>query len=287
MTSNGLLPEAKLYATDPEVQKAWVEWSKFRECSKCHRPFHWLSAFGAWECRQHLGPITSRRVVCKRTGISKLEWRYWDCCGKKPYTVHRQTSENVWGYCRATRPVTDRFPMEPQVPGCVPCDHTESDNILDDGIRTGLKVMSDEYSFGPEGGYKVNDTVLYNGEEKMVTQVYFDKTVDLQDVDKERIKPHKIIWPGVEYNIGPDVFCDWNLKGASMPVKIISNSTRKGICLKIMDLGMAVHEIAAMIPHMPPGATERPGWQFEERDGRIVYPHIRNAASRLKHMKKY
>jgi len=50
---------------------------------------------------------------------------------------------------------------------------------------------------------------------------------------------------------------------------------------------MAVHEIAAMIPHMPPGATERPGWQFEERDGRIVYPHIRNAASRLKHMKKY
>jgi len=158
---------------------------------------------------------------------------------------------------------------------------------LDDGIRINLKPISHEYSFGPEGGYRVNDTVLYKGEEKIVSQVYFDKTVDLQDVDRERIPPHQIIWPGVEYKIGPEVYCDWNLVGASMPVKILSNSKRKGISLKIMDLGMAVHEIAAMIPHMPPGATDRPGWQFETRDGKVVYPHIRNAANRLHHMQTY
>ena len=120
MTSNGLLPEAKLYATDEEVQKAWIEWSKFRECAKCRKPFNWLDSFGAWKCTQHLGPVSSRRVRDPRTGISKLEWRYWDCCGKKPYTIHRQTSENVCGYCRTTWPVVDRFPREPEVPGCVP-----------------------------------------------------------------------------------------------------------------------------------------------------------------------
>jgi hypothetical protein len=284
MSSNGLLPEAKLYATDEEVQKAWVEWSRFRECSKCQRPFHWLSAFGAWECKQHLGPVTSRRVVDKRTGISKLEWRYWDCCGKKPYTLHRQTSENVWGYCRTTRPCVDTFPTTPDVPGCVPCDHTESDNILDDGIRINLKPMSADYSFGPEGGYRVNDTVLYNGEEKIVAQVYFDKTLDLQDVDRQRIPPYQIIWPDVEWKLGPEVYCEWNLKRQSMPVKILGHNKRDGISLKIMDLGMAVHEIAAMIPHMPGGATERPGWQFEKRDGKVVYPHIRNAANRLDYL---
>lgn len=287
MSNNGLLPEAKLYATDEEVQKAWVEWSKFRQCAKCSKPFNWLHSYGAWECKQHLGPITSRRVYDKRTGISKLEWRYWDCCGKKPYTIQRQTSENIWGYCRTTRPVVDSFPRAPEVPGCVPCDHTESDHILDDGIRIGLKAIHNDYSFSPEGGYKVNDTVLYNGEEKIVSQVYFDKTVDLQDVDKERISPTKLIWPEVEFKLGPNVFCDWNIPNQSMPVKIIENTSRNGISLKIMNLGMAVHEIAAMIPHMPPGATERPGWAFEKHNGKVVYPHIRNAANRLKHMKKY
>ena len=64
--------------------------------------------------------------------------------------------------------------------------------------------------------------------------MYFDKTVDLQDVDRERIPPHKLIWPGVEYKIGPEVYCDWNLVGASMPVKILSHSKREGINLKII-----------------------------------------------------
>ena len=45
---------------------------------------------------------------------------------------------------------------------------------------------------------------------------------------------------------------------------------------------MPIHEIASMIPHMGPNAVDRPGWAFDkDKDGKTIYPHIRNVASRL------
>ncbi len=284
------LPEAKLYATPQEIQKAWVEWSKVRKCAKCGQPFNWLNSFGAWKCKQHLGPVTCKRVVDEDTGYSVNEWRYWDCCLKKPYTAHRNDNEVIWNTVRTTIPCANRYPTELPVQGCIPCDHTEMLTVLDDGIRLDIDLYGKSHSFAPEGGHKVNDYVIYNGEEKIVSQVYFDKAVDLQDVDQGRISPLLLGWPGMKDKIGVGDIIDWNINGEDMPVKVLNFNFKKDgritLDLKIMDLGMPVHEVAAMIPHMGPGATERPGWQFDKKDGKVIYPHIRNCANRLDYLKR-
>ena len=43
---------------------------------------------------------------------------------------------------------------------------------------------------------------------------------------------------------------------------------------------MAVHDIAAMIPHMSGNPEERPGWQFDKVDGKVRFPYIKNTARR-------
>ena len=49
---------------------------------------------------------------------------------------------------------------------------------------------------------------------------------------------------------------------------------------EIKDIGMAVHDIAAMIPHMSGNPEERPGWQFDKVDGKVMFPYIKNTARR-------
>jgi len=284
------LPEAKIYATPQEIQKAWVEWSKFRECAKCHTPFNYLKSFGAWECKQHLGPVTKKSIRDNKTGYSENQWRFWDCCLKQPRTAKRHANEIIWNTVRTTRPCCDIFPRELEVEGCIPCDHTESLHVLDDGIRLDIELLGEQHSFAPEGGHLVNDYVIYNGEEKIVSQVYFDKCVDLQDVDEGRISPLLLGWPGMESKIGIGDIIDWNVGQDNMPVKVLNfkyqNDGSITLDLKIMDLGMPIHSIAAMIPHMGPNATERPGWQFDKKDGKVIYPHIRNCSNRLNSIKQ-
>lgn len=285
------LPEAKLYATPEEIQKAWVEWSKYRRCAKCGVAFNWLNSFGAWQCRQHLGSVTKQTVIDDKTGYSKNEWRYWDCCMKRPMTAKRNNNEIVWNNIRTSIPCTDRFPVEIKVEGCIPCDHTEMNNVLDDGIRLGVNLYDVSHSFAPEGGHKVNDCVLYNGEEKIVSQVYFDKSVDLQDVDQGRVSPLLLGWPGMESKISIGDIIDWNVGQDDMPVKVLNwnyhNDASITLDLKIMNLGMPIHEVASMIPHMGPNATDRPGWVFDtDKNGKTIYPHIRNVGNRLNYIGK-
>lgn len=290
MTDNGQLPEAKLYASEKEVQSAWEHWAKLRVCAKCGHAFNWLQSFGSWECRQHLGPVSCRKSIDK-WGTTHRDYRYWDCCGLPPNTAHRNNSEIVWSCVRTTRPCIDKFPTERPVPGCIPCDHTEAIHILDDGVRLGFPLLSptDAYSFAPEGGHKVNDTVVYCGKERIVAQVYFDKSVDLQDVDRGRITPVELGWANAKYAMTIGSLCDWNTDDLSMPIKILKRRVddRANILFdfKIMNIGMPVHQIAAMIPHMDGDPTARPGWQFEKKDGKVIYPHIQNCANRLDYIK--
>ena len=212
------LPEAKLYATEEDVQKAWLEWSKYMTCFRCKKSFTWLDSFGAWECKQHMGDITYRMVENKSTGVIERDYRYWDCCKKKPLTAVRNINDIIWSQFRITRPCMHKFPVADEIPGCVPCDHTEASHILDDGIRIGMNVESPFYSFAPLGGHKVNDEVIYLGKTRIVEQVYYDKAVDLSDVEQGRIPANKIIWPGVKWNIKKDEYYNWNFKKAVIPV---------------------------------------------------------------------
>lgn len=287
----GLLPEAKLYATPNEVTKAWMEWSKTRVCARCGQTFTWLSSFGKWECKQHLGPLTYKTKTNKR-GIKNRVYKYYNCCQRRPNTAVRQFNENIWATVRCTRPCVDRFPTENPVDGCIPCDHTEAVHILDDGIRLSIPIESttNEHAFGPEGGHKINDIILYNGKERAIAQVYFDKTVDLQDVDNGRIPSRFLVWPNVENKLIIGKIFDYSTQKETVPVKIINKylkNYKTVVDIKIMDLGMPVHSIAAMIPHMGPNPESRPGWQFErDEDGKVIYPHIRNVADRTKYIKK-
>lgn len=288
---SGQLPEAKLYATSKEVTAAWVEWSKMRVCSKCGQAFNWLGSLGAWECSQHLGPI-SCRVKKDKYGISKRVYKYYDCCQARPNTAYRQHNENIWGIVRSTRPCVDMFPIEQPVKGCIPCDHTEATHILDDGIRLGVPIESpnSEHAFAPKGGFKINDTIIYQGKERVIAQIYFDKTVDLEDVDQGRISARFLNWQNIKYKLKEGGYYEFNSKTESVPVKILKMYMDKHnkilVDYKIMNLGMAVHSIAAMIPHMGPNPEKRPGWQFpKDKDGKIIYPHIRNVADRTKYIK--
>ena len=207
-------------------------------------------------------------------------------------TAKRNPNEIVWNSIRASIPCATRFPTELNVKGCIPCDHTEMNNVLDDGIRLDVKLYDKSHSFAPEGGHKVNDYVLYNGEEKIVSQVYFDKAVDLQDVDQGRISPLLLGWPGMERKICVGDIIDWNIGQDDMPVKVINwkyhNDGSITLDLKIMNLGMPIHEIASMIPHMGPNAVDRPGWVFDtDKNGKTIYPHIRNVANRLDYITRF
>lgn len=288
--SSGQLPEAKLYATPAEVTAAWVEWAKMRRCARCGQVFNWLNSFGAWECKQHLGPVTYRNVE-DRYGVRKRVYKYYDCCLQYPNTARRHNNENIWATVRCTRPCVDKFPTEREVPGCIPCDHTEATHILDDGIRLGVPIESPtfEYAFGPSGGHKINDIIIYNGKERTIAQVYFDKSVDLQDVDQGRIAPRFLVWPDVTDKIVQGTYFELADKKEASPVKILRKYTKNNVLVvdyKIMNIGMAIHTIAGMIPHMGPDPTSRPGWQFEKaKDGTVPYPYIQNVADRTNYIK--
>ena len=288
---SGQLPEAKLYATPDEITKAWVEWSKMRICARCGQAFNWLGSFGSWECSQHLGPVTCR-VKKDKYGISKRVYKYYSCCQQQPNTIYRQHNENIWGTIRTTRPCVDIFPVETKVRGCIPCDHTEATHVLDDGIRLNIPLVSSsfKYAFAPEGGFKINDTIIYKGKERVITQIYFDKTVDLEDVDEGRVQARFLGWQNIKHKISQGSYYEFNDEKGSVPVKILklylNKKNKLTVDYKIMNIGMAVHSIAAMIPHMGPNPERRPGWQFpKDKEGKTIYPHIRNVADRTQYIK--
>jgi hypothetical protein len=292
------LPSAKLYATDKEIQNAWDEWSKFRICANCGNAFNWLSAFGSWECKQHLGPVSGATVnpdtgdaIVDANGVTFTDWRYWKCCKQRPYTAWRTRNEVVWSNFRKTIPSKHRFVEEAKVPGCIRCDHTEATHILDDGIRLNVSTTDPDgqYSFAPLGGHQVTDTVIYKTKERTVTQVYYDKTFDLEDEeDAGKIPATEIEWPALKEKMKVGLYCDWNFDGVQTPVKILrvhrasikNKRPRPQVDFIIKNVGMPVHEIAAMIPHMGPNVEDRPGWKFDEYDGQVMFPYIQNAEPR-------
>jgi len=285
------LPKAKLYATPAEVQKAWEVWSKFRKCARCNQSFTWLGSFGAWECNQHLGDVTCR-VIQTKDGIFKRDYRYWDCCKERPFSRNYNRQEKVWNNFRSTRYI-DQWEGDVKVPGCVPCDHTESTQLLDDGIRLNKPLISDKYSFAPLNGHGINDTVIYNGEHKIILQVYYDKSVDVQDVDISKIMPKHLEWPDIENHIKIGEYYNWNFGSLPTPIQIKNihmdyDSAGKpvySVDFLIKDLGMAVHDIAALIPFMGSAPELRPGWNFDKRDGKVMFPHIKNCSSRAPYNK--
>lgn len=280
------LPEAKLYATEEDVQKAWLEWSKFRTCFRCQKAFNWLDSYGSHECRQHLGGV-SYKMCINVDGFKRRDYRYWDCCKKKPFTAIRNINDTIWSQFRQTRPIIHTFPTADEIPGCVPCDHSEASHILDDGIRLNMSAESPYYSFAPLGGHTVNDEVIYLGENRIVEQVYYDKSVDLADVDQGRIPADKLIWPDVKWKLKKGNYVNWNFKNTPIPIKILKRTIvepygkqKVKIDFEIKNIGMAVHDIAAMIPHMSGNPEERPGWQFDKVDGKVMFPYIKNTARR-------
>ena len=280
------LPKAKLYASESEVQKSWVEWSKFRTCSRCGQTFNWLNSFGSWECSQHLGGL-SYKYVNDKHGMSHREYRYWNCCKQKDYPKHAALNENIWKSYRQTVANNDLNICTPRIPGCIPCDHTEGNDILDDGIRLDMYIISSDYSFAPFGGHKINDTVKYKNQKYIVENVYFDKSVDLQDFDEKRIPAERLQWPDAEFKMELGRYYNWNTRGKVTPIKVLNsklidiNAERKyKIDFIIMDIGMPVHDIAAMIPHMTGDPTKRPGWKFDVVDGKTMFPNIKSVSAR-------
>lgn len=257
-----MIPKAKLYASEEEVHNAWVEWSKFRVCARCGTTYNLLSSFGAWQCKQHLCRPSARVEGGERV------YRYWECCRKKPYTLQYCQNERIWRDFRTKRYMPEANELE----GCIPCDHTENFSIVDDGVRMNQSVTS----LAPLGGFKVNDKVLYQGNECYVQQVYYDNSVDLQDIEKSRIPANELVWPNA--SIETNGFYNWNNAGGSFPVKILKKSGSK-IDVCIQDQGVAVHDIAAMIPHMKGDPTTRPGWQFEKVNGKVLFPYIKQSSS--------
>lgn len=255
-----MIPTAKLYATEEEVQNAWAEWSKYRICVRCNATYNLLESFGSWQCRQHLCRPT------RRLENHEQVYRFWDCCLKKPYTITYNKHESVWRNFRNTKSLAQAAEVE----GCIPCDHTESVLIIDDGIRMNRPISE----LAPLGGFKINDTVMHKGNRYTINQIYYDNSVYLEDVGKVPAK--SLIWP--DHVVSKNEFCNWNTMEESLPVKILAKRGNK-VDLSVQNHGVAVHDIAAMIPHMTGDPTKRPGWNFEKIDGKTPFPYIKQAAS--------
>ena len=167
------------------------------------------------------------------------------------------------------------------IKGCIPCDHTESTRIYDDGVRINVLLIGDEKSsFAPLNGHTVNDKVIYDGKEAVVDEVFYDKTYNLREISRERIPANELTWPKWE-TIENGNYYDWNLNGVPIPVKILAlNGDRT--TLQVKNIGKPVHEVAAMIPHMGGDVESRPGWQFDqdEESGKMMFPNIQHTQRR-------
>ena len=275
------LPSVKLYATDEEIQQAYGEWAKFRTCFACGASFNWLQSYGKWECKQHLGEMYSKSVLNKHKNIYEDVRAYWNCCKKREHKVRYQPMEAVWESFRSHIPAA--IPEIPRnvIAGCIPCDHAEHYKIYDDGVRIGVLLVGDKNSsFAPLGGHTVNGQVLYEGKEKVVEEVFYDKTYNLKDVSKQRIPSNELTWPEWD-SIVQDKYYDWNLNGVPTPVKILARDGER-VTLQIKNIGKPVHEVAAMIPHMGSNVEKRPGWQFDQdaESGKMVFPNIQHVQRR-------
>jgi len=254
-----MISKANLYASEEEVHSAWIEWSKYRVCVRCGVTYNLLGSFGSWQCRQHLC-----KPVPKQEGNKRVV-RYWECCKQRPYPITYNRNERVWSGFRNTKHV----PTIVEVEGCLRCDHTENVRIVDDGVRMGQKKSM----LAPLGGYTIGDIVIHKNKQYEIEEVYYDDSVYLTGVGKTA--GELLIWPE-EVSIGDR--CNWNSGGGSFPVKIL-NIRGSTVDLAIQNHGVAVHDVAAMIPYMDGDPTTRPGWQFEKVDGKTLFPYIKQAES--------
>jgi len=279
-----MFPVAQLYAQDHEIKKAWEGWSKIRICARCGIQFNWLTSFGGWECKQHLGDLRlndiSKNERCyDEYGSTVKKFKFWDCCKQSPITPIRNNMDVVWCQFRKTIPAYDKFIVHNrQTPGCIAVDHSEHVNIVDDGIRIGLTFESKDYSFAPFGGHTMGSHVIYNQIPHTVVEVYYDKTYDLDDENGERvprIASTDVLWNDRHaMKVGDEPY-DWNIHGIPTPVKILKKDNAT-LTIQILNIGMHLNDISGMIPFMGTDPFSRPGWNFP-RD----FTYIKNCAPRL------
>lgn len=275
------LPSVKLYAADNEIQEAYSEWAKFRTCFTCGASFNWLHSYGKWECKQHLGEMYSQTLLNKRKNIYEDVRGYWNCCNIVEHKVRYQPLEIIREQFRSYTPASIPEIRRNVIKGCIPCDHSEHYKIYDDGVRINVLLVGDKNSsFAPLNGHTVNGQVLYEKKEKVVEEVFYDKTYNLQEVSRKRIPANELTWPDWD-TIAIGQYYDWNLNGVPIPVKILARNGEK-VTFQIKNIGKPVHEVAAMIPHMGGDVETRPGWQFDEDEesGKMMFPHIQHTQRR-------
>lgn len=277
-----MLPVAQLYAQDHEIKKAWEVWSKIRICARCGTQFNWLTSFGKWECKQHLGDLRLNDIYKNERcfdeyGSTVKKFKYWDCCKQSPITPMRNDMDDIWCQFRKTVPTYDKFIVHNrQTPGCIAVDHSDSAKIVDDGIRINLTIESKNYAFSPLGGHTIGSRVEYDKKTYTVVEVYYDKTYDLEDENNEtvsKVPATKILWDGRDHMlVGSHYDCNMPIP---TPVSILNNNGLT-CTIQILNIGMHLNDISGMIPFMGNDPFLRPGWDFPHD-----FPHIKNCASRL------
>jgi hypothetical protein len=114
---------------------------------------------------------------------------------------------------------------------------------------------------------------------KIIEQVYYDKTYDLQGDDTpKRISASEILWGG-RFDMQEGGYYDWNPKGVPTPVKILKTN-RRAVHLQVKNIGKPVHDVAAMIPHMGDNVENRAGWNFDKDGDQTVFPYIQHSEMR-------
>lgn len=272
------IPTVALYASDDEIGKVWKEWSYYRECARCGKYFSLLGSFGKWDCSQHpYGPST--RVISGRNGFTHDETRYWRCCNVSVIPIMHSYENKVWrsftsSYCNRTY-----MPKAPKIVGCLPCDHSSGVSNYDDGWRNKISTSQ----LAPLGGWKLGDSVMFNGSPKNILDIKWDGSMSLADVDMEvaaaSVEPTED-WLETfreEWNTraanGEPLFCNVTMPD-SVKCELLRWNNDNNIIIQLKEIGTPLHGIAAMIPFMAEigkdDPMKRPGFIEATKD----FPYI-------------
>ena len=69
----------------------------------------------------------------------------------------------------------------PDIVGCLKCDHKAIKSNYDDGFRDGIQLNQ----LAPLGGWKLGDSVMYNGTPRNIIDIKWDGSMTLADIDME------------------------------------------------------------------------------------------------------
>ena len=279
----------QLYASDVEISKVWKAWSVRKRCVICDKVYNLLGSFGKWDCSYHPKPPSAKRVLKK--GVFDSSWGYWDCCKEKLPIPHHAPMENVWQNIRITHPYKDRFFRMPNIEGCIQCDHRTTHESFDDGFRNNIEWKK----IAPEGGWKIGDEVLVRGHDDPeggentfhINSVNWDFSATVDGLN-DTIVPSDIFptkesinkWKE-QFNSKEDVYLHLNSPNETKKCKI-KKIYRNTLAVEVLEIGVPLNEIAAMIPYMQQFTGEspmnRPGFQNMDKK----FPYIQRVKMRTK-----